>query len=436
MRWFRAASLAVLAVIVVGCEASGSKSGATQTDPAPSSRRGDNGGEPIEVFSWWARIGESDALGALTVEHQIHYPEDSILNATSELSGLARKTLRSRMDHGEPPDTFQANIGRDLMRWVLVNGIDDHMSKLMPLDGIIPDVAEWRQHMPAALIREVSYRGKLFAVPATVHRLNEIFYNRAVFRTYGLEEPKSMEDLVGIGRKLSGTSVVPIAVGSREPWTLELFVFECLLVSREGPAFYDAYFRGASRPDDPRILATLRAALDFLPYINADHGDLTWLQAVDMVISGRAAMTVMGDWALVSLRARDPAQFTDYGEVAFPGTEGTMVYTSDTFPLPLHARNTAGAIRLLHTLGSVAGQRVMNRAKGSLPARLDAEPPDGPMFQKKRQLLEQGPLVLALSGLVPAGFADAVGQALEEMTTQHDIEPVVQTLRSRYALLR
>jgi hypothetical protein len=33
-------------------------------------------------------------------------------------------------------------------------------------------------------------------------------------------------------------------------------------------------------------------------------------------------------------------------------------------------------------------------------------------------------------------FADAVGEALEEMAVQDDIEPVVQTLRSLYALLR
>ncbi len=229
---------------------------------------------------------------------------------------------------------------------------------------------------------------------------------------------------------------MPIALGSREPWTLELLVFECLLVSREGPEFYDTYFRGGAHADDPRILATLRAALDLMSYVNADHGELTWLQAVDMVISGRAAMTVMGDWAFVAMRARDPDQSAEYGEVAFPDTQRVMVYTSDTFPLPLHARNPAGAIRLLHTVGSIEGQRVMSVAKGSLPARLDVPAPDGMMFQAKKVLLEHGPLVLALSGLVPPAFADAIGEALEEMTAQHDIEPVVQTLRSRYALLR
>jgi glucose/mannose transport system substrate-binding protein len=419
----------------VACATGASKPGPAKSEPAPSVHRDGNRSEPIEVFSWWARIGESDALGALTIEHQLHYPGDSILNATSELSGLARKTLRARMEHGDPPDTFQANIGRDLMRWVLVNGIDDHTSKLTALDGVMSDVAEWRQHMPAVLLSELSFGGQLYAVPANVHRLNDMYYNRAIFRTYGLDEPKTVDDLIAIGRKLAGTSVVPIALGSRDPWTLELLVFECLLVSREGPAFYDAYFRGAGRPDDPRVLATLRVALDLLLYVNADHGDLTWLEALDMLISGRAAMTVMGDWAAVSLRARDPNESEGYGEVAFPGSEGTMVYTSDTFPLPVRARNRAGAIRLLHTLGSVEGQLAMNRAKMALPARLDAALPEGPMFLRKRELLEHGPLVLALSGLVPAGFADSVGEALQEMAVQRDIEPVVQTLRSRYALL-
>ncbi len=190
MRRMQASSLGVLAAAIVACTSGGSKP--TPSEPAGRSDHYDHGGVPIEVFSWWSRIGESDALGALTTEHQLHFPEDFIVNATTELSGLARKTLRVRMDHGEPPDTFQANIGQDLMRWVVVNGIDDRLSKLMPLDVVMPDVAEWRQHIPAILLRELSYRGRLYAVPATVHRLNEIFYNRNVFRTYGLEEPRTV----------------------------------------------------------------------------------------------------------------------------------------------------------------------------------------------------------------------------------------------------
>jgi glucose/mannose transport system substrate-binding protein len=395
-----------------------------------------NEARPIELFSWWARVGESDALGALTREHQHHYPGDVLINATAELSGLARSTLRLRMQRNEAPDTFQANVGRDLMQWVLVNQLDDRESRLVALDDVIEDVPTWRKTMPPPILDELSYGGKLYAVPSNVHRINAIFYSKKLFRRYGLGEPKTVADLAAMAQKLAGTGVPLIALGSREPWTLALLTFECLLVAREGPTFYDNYFRGNMKPDDPRIVSNLKAALELFAMLNEDHAQLSWLQALEMVVRGRAAMTVMGDWARVSFNARGFKLGDDYEEIAFPGTEQTFVYTSDTFPLALEARNRAGAIRLLKTIGSAEGQRVMNEAKMALSARMDVSPPDDPMLVAKHALLEKGPLVLALSGLVPGRFADDLAAGLAEMVEQHDIEPALQTLRSRYALLK
>ena len=54
----------------------------------------------------------------------------------------------------------------------------------------------------------------------------------------------------------------------------------------------------------------------------------------------------------------------------------------------------------------------------------------------KKALWQGGALVLALSGIVPPRFSEDLGTALAEMLSRHDPEPVVHTLRSRYALLK
>jgi glucose/mannose transport system substrate-binding protein len=392
---------------------------------------------PIEVFSWWERVGDADALGVLTREHARRYPDDLIINAGTGLSGQARKTLRSRLLHNEPPDTFQANAGRDLLQWVLMNGMDTRESKLLPLDDLVPGAADWRRVMPAAVLAQVTADGKIYGVPANVHRLNTVFYNRKVLEKHGLAEPRSVEELRAMGRKLRGSGVALLALGSREPWTISLLVFECLLVAREGPETYRQYFEGRLKADDPRVLATLEASLGLLEFANPDHDDLSWLQAVDLVVRGEAAMIVMGDWARVAFNARGLKLGVDYGEIAFPGTDGAFVFTSDAFSLPAAAKNPTGARHLLATLGSADGQRAINAARGALSARLDAVPPDAdPVLVAKHALLERGPLVLALSGMVPRSFEDDLATALAEMLSQHDVEPAVHALRSRYALLR
>jgi glucose/mannose transport system substrate-binding protein len=429
------------AVAVLAC-ALGAVLGGSACGRAPARAEGlragaSASGRPVEIFSWWERVGDSDALGALIREQRRLHPADVIVNASAGLSGLARKTLRSRMLRSEPPDTFQANAGSDLMQWVLMNGTDARESKLLPLDGLVEGTDAWRSVMPAPVLEQVTFAGQLYGVPSNVHRINSVFYNKRLMARYGLAVPTSVADLEAMARKLDGTGVALIAVGSREPWTVALLVFECLLVAREGADTYRDYFHGHLRPDDPRIVRTLREALELFKSVNPDHARLSWLEAVDRVVSGQAVMTVMGDWARLTFNAHGLQMGVDYGEIAFPGTAGTFVFTSDTFSLPVEARNKAGARRLLATIGSADGQRAINDAKGSLSARFDVPPPAGdPILRQKFALLHDGALVLALSGIAPRVFSEDLASALAEMLSERDIEPVIQTLRSRYALLK
>ncbi len=433
-----AAWLLLLALAAGGGCSSRSVGAENRSAPRGSASASDGQSQrPIEMFSWWESAGDGGVLGALIRQHQKSYPGDVIINAATGLSGLARKTLRTRMMQREPPDAFQANVGADTMQWVLINRSDARESKLVALDDILPEVAEWRRVMPARLLDQVSYDGKMYGLPSNVHRINSLFYNRRVFDKYGLTVPTTVADLKAIGKKLKGSGVAPLAVGSKEPWTLALLGFECLLVSREGPTFYEDYLHGKLKADDPRVRATLEALLDLGPIFNSDHAQYNWLQAVEMVTRGQAAMTAMGDWATVFFTTQGMQNGKDYGEIAFPGSESTFVFTSDAFALPADGKNKAGAERLMRTIGSPEGQRVIARKKGALSPRADVEPPaEEPTQVRKHELWRHGDLVLALSGIAPPRFSEDLAAALAEMFERRDVEPVLHTLRSRYALLK
>jgi glucose/mannose transport system substrate-binding protein len=391
----------------------------------------------IEVVTWWDRIGDADPLGALVREHHRGDPGAVVIHSDADLSASTRRYLYNRMLRGDPPDVFEANAGRDLLQWVRFNGRDAHESKLLPLDDLMAGIPDWRRKLPPAVLELVTQDGKLYGVPSNVHRTNELFFNRKVLRQYGIDEPRSLEDLAKIGERLRGTGVPLLALGGRDPWSLAPFVFECLLVAREGAATYLDYFAGRLRADDPRVVRTLEASLGLLAFVGEHDAEQTWLQAVEQVVEGRAAMTIMGDWARLVFTAHGSKPGVDFDEVAFPGTEGIFVFASDVFALPAAAENAAGARRLLTTVASLEGQRAVSEVTGVLPARLDVPPAgNAPDLDAKYDLLRTGQLVPALSGLVSAGFAADLTSALVEMAKQRDVEPAIQTLRSRYALLR
>lgn len=198
-------------------------------------------------------------------------------------------------------------------------------------------------------------------MPANVHRVNEIFFNPSVLREAGVNAPERVEDLFALGEALARRGIPLLAIGSKDPWTLSVLILESLLIAQHGPDFYESYFSGQLAPDDPRLEQTLSTALRLLQYANPDRGNLRWEQAAEMVFNGRAAMTVMGDWARTLFDSASDVE-ARYREMTFPGTEAVFVFACNAFLLPIGAKNEAGARRLLESIASVQGQAAIGRS--------------------------------------------------------------------------
>jgi len=108
--------------------------------------------ETVEIFSWWTSGGEEDALDAVIRRFEEEHPGLTVINAAEEYAEKARETLRARVALGSPPDTFQANIGADLLRWV---GDTDVETALEPLDELadFPDAFDSMHRATAAAFR-------------------------------------------------------------------------------------------------------------------------------------------------------------------------------------------------------------------------------------------------------------------------------------------
>jgi glucose/mannose transport system substrate-binding protein len=416
--WMAPLAFAMLSPGLLACNAAPETAASTALDRAP-----------IEVFSWG---GLQDALVA---EHERIHPQDDIIHANAQLSDTARKVLGKRLLEGDPPDSFQVNAGYGLMQWVLVNQVDARESRLRVLDDL-PGMSEWTAAWPPALRAALSHDGHAYAIPANVHRINEVFFNPGVLREVGAQVPQRIDDLFALGEALARRGIPLLAIGSKEPWTLSVLIIESLLIAQHGADFYEGYFSGLLDVNDPRLQTTLAAALRLLEYANADRASLHWEQAAEMVFEGRAAMTVMGDWARTLFDAPGIDVDARYREMTFPGSEAVFVFACNAFPLPIGARNEAGARRLLGSIASVEGQAAIGRSRTSIPARLDVDVnPNDPVQVNKQRLWRSGRRVLASSGLMPPSFASDLNEALATMDRERRVSPVFHTLRARYMLL-
>ena len=81
-------------------------------------------------------------------------------------------------------------------------------------------------------------------MPLNIHRLNTLFYNKALFEEIGIHPEEDLTDLAGlfaVAEKIkqfsqrTGRKIAPIALGygEKQTWTLALVFFENLLVGRQ-----------------------------------------------------------------------------------------------------------------------------------------------------------------------------------------------------------
>lgn len=427
--------------------AAGADSGTGGTDPVVEGT--------VEIFSWWTSGGEAEALDAVIDVFETENPEVDVVNAVVEYAEAARETLAQRMADHLPPDTFQANIGADLLRWVGAGSAD----LLEPL-GPIASEAEWDEAFPEALLAGASKDGELYGVPMNVHRINSLFYDKRLFAEFDLEPPTTLDELFILVEEiktnteiqaLHAEGVAPLALGNQWDWTLSQVTFEHVLPAVAGPAYYEDFWAGRADPSDPEMTEVLKTMLRLRcgetptltcdGYFNEDTDTVDWAPAVGMLVDGRAAMAPMGDWAKGYLEGEGLVADVDFGVVPFPGSVGTFIYTADTFPLPKGAPNRAGAVALLNTFASIEGQVAFNAIKGSIPARSDFSLADFPdsfdtMHQATAAAFKEDRLAMAMSGLLATGVLENLSSELKASMQAGTIEIVQNYLINNYAALQ
>ena len=319
----------------------------------------------LEIFSWWTGGGEGQGLAAMLEVFQALYPDVEVINAA--VAGGAgvdmRAVLATRMQGGDPPDSLQVHAGHELIDTYVVPGQMEPLTDLFREQG-------WIKAMPPDLVSLLSYEGDIWSVPVNIHRVNVLWYNKAVFEANQLQPPATMDEFFTVAEALKKAKITPLALG--ESWT-QVHLFETVLLGSLGPEAYMGLWTGATDWGSADVTKALDNFKRMLGYVNEDVAALSWDQATWLVIDGTAAMNVMGDWAEGYFEAQGWRPGEEFGWAASPGSAGSFDALSDSFALPKDAPNPDAALAWLKVCGSREGQDAFNPFMGSIAARTDGD---------------------------------------------------------------
>lgn len=376
---------------------------------------GEGGGSQVEVFTWWAAGSEKAGLDALVGEFEKQHPDIEFVNgAVAGGAGSAAKDLlQTRLQAQDPPDTFQAHAGAELQDYIDAAQIED-VSDLYDEFGLT-------DAFPADLVDRLSSEdGAIYSIPSNIHRANVVWANPTVLEENGIDPAAEYEDLdawIADLETLDAAGVTPLSVGTT--WT-QVHLLETVLLASLGADAYSGLWDGSTDWEGAEVTAALENFETLMGFTNDDRDGLDWPEATQMVIDGGAAFNVMGDWAVAAFEEQDKALGTDFTAAPVPGTDGTFDFLADSFTLPVGAPDPEGAKAWLETVGSLEGQVAFNKAKGSIPARTDADPADFSEYQQTAiESFANDTIVssLAHGAATPVATLNAISDATSKFTT-------------------
>jgi glucose/mannose transport system substrate-binding protein len=359
------ASLLVVALVLAACGGATPAATTAATEAAGASQ--------VEVFSWWTGGGEAAGLEAMTKVFAAKYPDITFVNAAvAGGSGTnARAVLATRLSAGDPPDSWQAHAGQEIIgTYVAAN-------QVAPLDDFYAQTG-FGDVLPKTLIPLISKDGHPYSVPVNIHRSNVMWYNPKVLADAGVDAvPTTWDEFFAACDKIVAAGKICLALGPQ--WTA-MHLFENVMIGTLGAEKWGALWTTGADWTSADVKKGLDNYAKALSYTNSDASTLAdWQPAAKLVADGDAAFNIMGDWAdgyfegstdggNLGLKAH-----TDFDWAPTPGTDGIFVFLSDSFVLPANAKHTDATMAWLTVAASKEGQEAFNPVKGSICARTDCD---------------------------------------------------------------
>ena len=366
----------------------------------------------LEIIHWWTSKGESAAVSEFAEAFEAQ--GDVWIDSAVALGETARATVMQRALGGDPPAAAQFNPGRQYEELIAAGLLLDLTD--VATEGKWEEVIRPKQISEACLID-----GHWWCVPVNIHSNYWAWYSKKVFEQAGVPEPKSLAEFIETAPKIEEAGFIPLAVGGDgNGWQIQLLfqdmVTEALGVETRDKMLTEKSAEIAGGPEMVQVFTDLRALKQFS---DEGYANRNWNDTTNLVITDKAALQVMGDWARGEFAAAGLTGVEDFGCIIGLNEDKPVVSTDGdifVFFKQDDPEVEAAQKRLAALMISPEAQVAFNNAKGSMPVRADVDMSTAdPCMQKALQAVDD-----------PAKIVTAMNRFITENTNQRINELIAQ----------
>ncbi|MDQ0338621.1 raffinose/stachyose/melibiose transport system substrate-binding protein [Caldalkalibacillus uzonensis] len=308
--------LSVLVALLAGC--SGNSENAVENGSATEEGSGSDGSITIHFMHLWPQGSSKQhnmIVNDIIDQYQQENPHVTIVQEVLENEQYKDK-LKVLSASNQLPDigmTWAAGFLKPYVEGNLFAPLDDILAEGLK-DMFVPGTTE------AYAVGEHTY-----ALPLELN-IVPLYYNKAIFDQYGLEEPETYEDFKHVVQTLAENGIAPVALGNRDRWTGSLW-YMYLADRIGGPEVLNKAINRSGSFEDPALVEAAEKVQELVQmnaFVRGFNG-LANDEAKSEFINEQAAMYLMGTWELPDYTTNEsvPHSFRDsVGFLKFPLVEG------------------------------------------------------------------------------------------------------------------
>ena len=311
------------------------------------------------------------AMEALIVDFEAANPDVDVVLQNFDHEGY--KTAIRNFLTTDSPDLANWYAGNRMAPFVKAGQFQD-VSDVWEANGLGDSLASAKASM--------TIDGKQWGVPYTYYQWG-IYYNRDAYKAAGVEVPTTWAGFVENCAKFQAAGIDCLTTGTSALWPAA-GIFDYINMRTNGYEFHMDLTAGKVAWTDDRVKATFAEWAKIVPYTTANHAAIDWQDAAALMVQGKAANYVMGNFAVGTFKeggmTNDTLGFMVFPEIT-PGIPRAEEAPTDTIHITAGATNVEDAKKFLAYVASAEAQTKWNTAVGQLPTNKNSSvPADDPFL--------------------------------------------------------
>ncbi len=242
--------------------------------------------EELHTLSMWKSGGEMKAVNILAKAAESigfkwtnNYADGNFIGTRAEFLKL--------LIEDNPPNIVQWIVGNELED-LLESGltVPINLGRIDPRQAFIPEIAD---------VVTIG-TNTINSLPVGIHIQNHVMMNEAAFAKADIPIPQSLDDLLSALPRLQEAGVTPIAM-SDQVWQMRMVSLSLLSTMLRSADVNEMLYDRLDKEKWVPVFEKLFQNLDVIrKYSNSDIENLAWQDATHRVLSGEAAIQILGDY--------------------------------------------------------------------------------------------------------------------------------------------